>query len=422
MALDEQITALRTEVQTLVNQAKAAHAELERKADAASQDERNAFVKMTEAGIAKREELDRLVKLKEADDYVNQPAGQGRATLKSIGSQRPRRKTWGQIVVESEEYQDAARVDAGRQAQKRAARMDRVNVKSPIYGSTEGTGGALIQEMREEELIDIPFRPRSVLDLINMTTTDSNAVEFARIATRTNNAAPVPDFDTDLEPDNFGLKPESGMTFELLTANVRTIATWIPTHRNILRDVAGLQNLIDTQLTEMLRVEVEDQIITGDGTGQNFDGILNTAGVLTRTQGAGARSEATDSVADTIRRGMTDIVLQFYRPDGILLNPVDTESIELERATDGHYVMIWDAATNRLWRLPVYESPVITANSGLVGAWRIGATLWDRQETEIRVGEPDDYFKRNAVAILAELRAAFAVVRPQAFCALTFAA
>jgi hypothetical protein len=45
----------------------------------------------------------------------------------------------------------------------------------------------------------------------------------------------------------------------------------------------------------------------------------------------------------------------------------------------------------------------------------MGATLWDRMQTEIRVGEPTDYFLRNAVAILAELRAAFGVPRPLAF-------
>lgn len=421
MAFDEQIPALRTELQTRLNQVKTMHAALEAKGDAATQDERNAFVKAADEGVKLREELDRLVKLKEADDFVNQPAGQGRATMKSIAGQRPRRKTWGQIVVESDEFLSASKADLGRQAQKRPARMDGVNVKSPLYGTSEGTGGALIQEMREDELIDIPFRPRSVLDLINLTATESNAVEYARIETRDNNAAPVADY-VEGEGANFGPKPESGMTFTLQTANVRTIATYIPAHRNILRDVPGLQNIIDTQLTEMLRVQLEDQIVTGSGSGDDFDGILNAGGILTRTQGAGARSSLTDSVADTIRRGRTDVMLQFYQPDGVLLHPAQTESIELEKATDGHYIMIWDATTNRLWRLPVYESPVITANSGLVGAWRIGATLWDRMETEIRVGEPDDMFLRNAVAVLAELRAAFAVVRPQAFCALTFAA
>jgi hypothetical protein len=41
--------------------------------------------------------------------------------------------------------------------------------------------------------------------------------------------------------------------------------------------------------------------------------------------------------------------------------------------------------------------------------------MWDREQSNIRVGEPGNFFLQNAVAILAELRAAFAVTRPKAF-------
>ena len=43
----------------------------------------------------------------------------------------------------------------------------------------------------------------------------------------------------------------------------------------------------------------------------------------------------------------------------------------------------------------------------------MACTLWDREQTEVRVGEPNDYFVKNLVAVLAEMRAAFAVVRPK---------
>ena len=74
-----------------------------------------------------------------------------------------------------------------------------------------------------------------------------------------------------------------------------------------------------------------------------------------------------------------------------------------------------------LWRVPVAETPAITSGTGLIGNFFLGCTLWDRQSTDIRVGEPNDFFLRNAVAILAELRAAFAVKRALAFSKLTFA-
>jgi len=70
----------------------------------------------------------------------------------------------------------------------------------------------------------------------------------------------------------------------------------------------------------------------------------------------------------------------------------------------------------RLWRVPVVESTVITENQFLVGAFGLGAKIWDRQQATIRVSEHhEDFFTRNAVAILCEMRLALTVYRPSAF-------
>jgi hypothetical protein len=49
----------------------------------------------------------------------------------------------------------------------------------------------------------------------------------------------------------------------------------------------------------------------------------------------------------------------------------------------------------------------------------MGATLFDREEAAVRVGLIDDQFVRNMQTILAELRVAFAVWRPNAFARIT---
>jgi HK97 family phage major capsid protein len=413
MSYTERLRTLTTEIQTLSTKAKNLYAQLEAAGDQARTEDRETFNNLVEAGKKLRAEYDRLAELDQMDATFNRPANEPKAQSGRGGA---RQLTWGERVVRSEQFKNAAAAAPSIVSTGGSARMDRINVKAPLYGSSESTGGALIQPMRSPDLIDIPFRPRSVLDLINTETTTSNVVEYTLMATRTNSAAAVAEYTGG----NFGLKPESGMTFSLESVNVRTIATHIPASRTILMDAMGLQSQVDNQLTQMVRVKTEDLVVNGDGLGENFLGILATPGILTRTQNAGARSKPTDGVADTIRRGLTDVRLEFYEPDGILLNPTDAEEIELQKGTDGQYAHIWDAATNRLWRVAVFESPVVAGNAGIVGAWQLGATIWDRMQTEIRVGEPNDYFLRNAVAILAELRAAFAVVRPAAFCALTF--
>jgi len=402
MGYDDQIKSLRTEVQTLHNQAKGLYADLEAKGDKATADERISLNSIIDSGTSKREALKRLESLQATEDQLAAVPERKQRTHTP-----ERTKSWGQMVRESDEFKQASK-------SPNSERMDRVNVKA-IYGSTDGSGGALIQSQRLPDVVDLPFRPASVLDMINQSTTNGDAVEYAVLASRTNSAAPVAEFTGG----NFGLKPESDMTWTLATTNVKTIATWVATSRRILADAPRLQNQIDIDLTNMLRVVLENQVISGSGVGENFTGLLSAAGIQLRTQAAGARALAGDTVADTLRRAITDVVLEFFTPNGIVLNPGDFEAVELQKGTDNHYVLIMDATTGRLWRLPVAQTAALTAKTALVADFEMAATLWDRQQTEIRVGEPNDFFLRNALAILAELRAAFAVTRPKAIVKVT---
>jgi HK97 family phage major capsid protein len=69
--------------------------------------------------------------------------------------------------------------------------------------------------------------------------------------------------------------------------------------------------------------------------------------------------------------------------------------------------------------MPVVESEGITENTGLVGDFSMGASLFDREEGAIRVGTIDDQFVRNMQTILAEMRASLVVWRPTMFCQVT---
>lgn len=400
----------RTELQQLVVQAKTLHADISarlERGEEVAEEERAKLNALIEDGTTKRAELEKLEELERLDQFTNQPEGERKS---QPGSQeRPgRKKTWGQIVAESKEYKHAR--------ETRAERMDRVNVKA-LYAGTDASGGVFVVTQREE-MVDLPQRPRSVIDLVYTAQTESDAVEYVEMTTRTNAAAPVAEYASGA----FGLKPESNLVFALRTAPVKTIATWIPASRQVLSDAPQLRSLVDNDLSYMLDVTLENQILSGDGTGNNFTGILSTTGIQVRTQGdTGDRGgEALDTKADTLRRAITDIRLEFYEATGIVLNPGDGEDLELLKDANGMYLKVYDAATGNIWRVPTVESPVIAAGTGLVGNWRLGATLWDRMQTEIRVGEPNDYFLRNAVAVLAELRAAFAVKRPKAFEKVTF--
>ena len=72
-----------------------------------------------------------------------------------------------------------------------------------------------------------------------------------------------------------------------------------------------------------------------------------------------------------------------------------------------------------LWGLKVVVSDSVTQNTALVGDFRY-AVLWERESVNVMVSDQHaDFFIRNLLAILAEMRAAFGVLDPQAFCTIT---
>jgi HK97 family phage major capsid protein len=176
-----------------------------------------------------------------------------------------------------------------------------------------------------------------------------------------------------------------------------------------------------------LRLEEDDQILNGDGTGENLLGLLNTPNIQLYTQastGSGATLVVQETKADALRRAATKASLAYYQASGYVLHPFDWEDVELTKTSQGAYVLVTNVAVGAqttAWRQPVVESPAIAEKTFVTGAWGLGAQLYDRAQASIRVADQHaDFFIRNAVAVLAEQRLAFAVKRPESFVKGTF--
>lgn len=284
-----------------------------------------------------------------------------------------------------------------------------------ITGAGDTSGGALIIPDQYGPITEFGRRPLTIRDVITNLTTTSDVVEFVRQTGETNNAAVVPESNvTDAEESGGepGIKPESGMTFERVPAPVKTIAHWLPATTRALADAGQLRGLIDAFLRFGVELELEDQIISGDGNGENFDGILSTANVQQQL--------FVDDIFKTARQARRKVrTVGRRRPSAYVLNPIDWEEIELQKDLEGRYY--FNGPINQgpmtLWGLPVVESEAVPEGTGLVADWSV-AVLWDREQASISVSNSHaDFFIRNMVAILCELRAAFGVLKPDAIVA-----
>ena len=280
----------------------------------------------------------------------------------------------------------------------------RVGMKAITSVSTgSGAAGDLIQPLRVPGIIAQPDRPMTIRQLLSQGRTSSNSIEYVQETGFTNSAAPVAEGN---------LKPESNISFDLANAPVRTIAHWLQASKQILDDVPQLESYINTRLRYGLELVEEDQILAGDGTGQNLLGLIPQA-----TAFDPAYSQPGDTRIDTVRRAINQVRKAEYRADAIVMHPDDWTEIELTKTTEGAYV--WANPRGLLgavlWGLPVIDTTAVEPGEFLVGAFRMAATIWDREDANVEASTEDrDNFVKNMVTIRAEERLALTVFRPEA--------
>lgn len=263
------------------------------------------------------------------------------------------------------------------------------------------TTGLHALPQRDPEIYGALGRRTAVRDLLVIRPTTAGSIEYLK-GTRTGAAA--------IQAAEGDQKAEIALTWELVTSQVRTVAVWIPASRQALDDVEMLKDYVDLELRDSLQLEEDRQLLKGDGAGTNLSGLWTQAVAYTR-------HVTGDTPTDTMRRAITQVQLSRGVVNGIVINPIGLELLELDKDLEGRYMMAYtvtdsDGRTTS-WRVPVVITDALAADEFLVGDFSRAARLWDRQQATVEIStQHADFFTRNLVAILAEERLALTVPRP----------
>lgn len=328
----------------------------------------------------------------------------------------------GVKVAEAEGQDDLASAFIKSDAFKAYAegRQDacRFEMKTAIVNTyPASTSQPLVQGDRQSGIITNPDRVMRISDLLTHIPTSSNLIEYAKENVFTNSAAPQYGTASPTQIENVA-KAESGITFTLATAEVATIAHYIPASRQVLSDSPQLEAFIRQRLSYGLAYEVEDELLNGTGSSGELNGLVNNAtAVATSVSG-------TDTKLDVIRNLITRLQTSEYMSGGaIILNPSDWADIELTKDTDGRYIFGNPATMQApsLWGKPVVVTNSMTAGQVLVGDFAACGAVYDREQMSIRMSEDhSDNFTKNMVTILAECRLAYAHYRTSALVKASF--
>ena len=375
--------------------------------------------------------IEGLESMKGVSEWGSQQSSDSVAAAAAAGAsaqQSERRMSVGDAFVNSAEFKSLQGGKNGANMPspfQMNASLTGYNVKDVYSALPSGTPGSF-GTIQRDAIVTPPMRTKRVRDLFPVRTTSAAVIEyfqhlgFTSTGGGTNSASSV----AERSGNNFGPKPQSSFVFVGQQAPVRTLAHWEAAHRNVLADEPQLRSIIDNELMYGLRLQEDDQILNGDGIGENLTGVLQTSGIQTYDWSDGVVDPVADTMADAIRRAATLSFLAYYEPTGVVLNPLDWEKIETTKDNNGQYLVAVSVALGgepRVWRIPVVESPAIEEGTALVGAFGTGAQLYDREQASIRISEQhSDFFVRNAVVILAEQRLALAVKRPESFVKVNF--
>ena len=353
-----------------------------------------------------KERVDRAIKrLDDIDARLGAPgAGNTHADFKSVGAR----------FTEDERFLKWQKSGC-RPSEKMTAEIvgGLFEQKTPIGIGNIGAGSSGVQmPTRLPGIIDIQKQELRIRDLIpTRTLTMGNSIDYLKQNAFTNAASPQVEAQA---------KAESTITYTTATAAVRTLAHFVQVTRQALDDVAWLRSDIDDMLMYGLKLVEEREILTGSGSGEHLNGIVTQA----TAYDSGTYAVSGDTKLDTLRSMILQARLALYPVDGIVLNPRDLAMIEKIKteeggANKGVYV-VGDPKTGTqqklLWGKPVVESDSIPYQHALVGAFGLGAIIFDRMQAVIDISfEHSTNFTTNQATVLAEERLALAVVRPASF-------
>jgi len=218
-------------------------------------------------------------------------------------------------------------------------------------------------------------------------------------------------------------KREMAVTFTVASEAVKTIAAWIPAAKQIMDDWDELEGFLRAQLPYYINLQEESQLLSGDGTGQNLNGLITQSTPFnTALLSASAGWTKFDVLGRTIQQITAAKELE---PTFVVMHPNNWWDIRLTKDGFGRYIFgdPQSPLTNpNIFGLSVVSTTSISSGTFLVGSGSPAASeIRDRMAMQVEIStEHSDYFTRNMIAIRAEKRLALVAYRPASYVSGTF--
>jgi HK97 family phage major capsid protein len=210
-------------------------------------------------------------------------------------------------------------------------------------------------------------------------------------------------------------KPQMSFTFEEVIGTVKKIPVYFKISTELAADAPAFVSYMQAQAAEAIKDVEDQQLLYGDNTGTNLQGIMPLA---TPFSGTGVAKVPNAQKIDVLRLAIAQVRRAKFRATAIMLNPDDCADLELQKDAEGRYLLptILTGLMPQIGRVQIIEVDAILPGEFLVGAFDRGAQVFEREGLTIRIfDQNEDDAIKNLLTVVLEERLMQAVYRPNSF-------
>lgn len=221
------------------------------------------------------------------------------------------------------------------------------------------SAGYVPESTRSGVQIDSVQIQPTLLDYLQIVPINQNSYKFMKETTFTNNAG--------VKGEGVAYD-EAALALTETTVAMNRLGVYIPVTDDQLEDEPAARAFLERRLRDMVRIKMEAQILNGNGTEPQWEGILGLS--ATQTLAGSGYDAKYDAVHQAIMNvGRSDATTYGGAVANLIVcAPADWQMFATQRTSDGLYIYggIVDAVQRRMWGLPVVVNYTLADDTVLV--------------------------------------------------------
>lgn len=269
---------------------------------------------------------------------------------------------------------------------KNKSDLDYLAKATSISDSLEGD---VIEPQRVPEITRDPVRTVFIESIADTNPMTSNELSYVEVVDES--GAPLPTAE-------LAQIPEKDFEFQEFRAPAKKITVMNKHSVEILQDAPQLVAAIRGWLQEDVNIVTDQQLLTGNGQGDNLPGIFGVASELDDTE-VGDKRVQDANLYDVIRVAVTKVMVYGkgkFNANYVLLNPDDADALDLTKDAEGRYILppFLSADGTTIKGCRIIENVGIPAGQFLVGDFRrLHIGVKGGVEIEMTNSDGDDFGK-----------------------------